>query len=164
LVLGKPDDQNANFGPLVSKEHQQKVLSYYKKAVEEGATVELGGGVPDMPADLQSGAWVEPTIWTGLTDNCSVVQEEIFGPCCALLPFDEEDDVIRRANDTDYGLACAIWTENTSRAIRVSRQIDAGIIWGNSWFLRDLRTLFGGMKKSGIVREGGVHGLEFMQN
>ena len=161
LVLGKPDDQNANFGPLVSKEHQQKVLSYYKKALEEGATVELGGGVPDMPADLLSGAWVEPTIWTGLTDDCSVVQEEIFGPCCALLPFDKEDEVIRRANDTDYGLACTIWTENTSRAIRVSRQIDAGIIWVNSWFLRDLRTPFGGMKKSGIGRDGGVEGLDF---
>lgn len=161
LVLGKPDDQKANFGPLVSKEHQQKVLSYYKKAVEEGATVELGGGVPDMPTDLQAGAWVEPTIWTGLNDDCSVVQEEIFGPCCALLPFDDEYDVIQRANDTDYGLACAIWTENNSRAVRVARQIDAGIIWVNSWFLRDLRTPFGGMKKSGIGREGGVHGLEF---
>ncbi len=161
LVLGKPDDASANFGPLISKEHQEKVLSYYTKAVKEGATVELGGGVPEMGADLQSGAWVEPTIWTGLSDDCSVVREEIFGPCCALLPFDEEDDAIRRANDTDYGLACSIWTENTSRAVRVARQMEAGLIWVNSWFLRDLRTPFGGMKKSGIGREGGVHGLEF---
>lgn len=161
LKMGAPDDETANFGPLISKEHQEKVLSYYKLAVEEGATVELGGGVPNMPEAYAEGAWVEPTIWTGLDDTARVVREEIFGPCCALIPFDDEEDVIARANDTDYGLCCSVWTENTSRALRVSAQMDVGLVWVNSWFLRDLRTPFGGNKSSGIGREGGVHGLEF---
>lgn len=161
LKLGAPDDGNANFGPLISLEHREKVLSYYERAVAEGAKVELGGGIPDMGEALAGGAWVEPTIWTGLDEDCSVVKEEIFGPCCAIMPFDDEDEAVRRANNTDYGLACSVWTESTSRAVRVSGQIEAGLIWVNSWFLRDLRTPFGGMKKSGIGREGGVHGLEF---
>lgn len=161
LKLGKPDDVNANFGPLVSHEHRDKVLSYYQLAVEEGATVEIGGGVPNMGAELQDGAWVEPTIWTGLADNARVVKEEIFGPCCHIRPFDSEEEVIALANDTNYGLAAAIWTENSSRALRVAEQIEAGIVWVNSWFLRDLRTSFGGAKQSGIGREGGIHGLEF---
>ncbi len=161
LKLGAPDDDTANFGPLVSHEHRDKVLSYYQLAVEEGATVEIGGGVPDMGADLNAGAWIEPTIWTGLADDARVMKEEIFGPCCHIRPFDSEEEVIQLANDTEYGLAAAVWTENSARAVRVSEQIEAGIVWVNSWFLRDLRTAFGGAKQSGIGREGGVHGLEF---
>lgn len=161
LKLGRPEDDAANFGPLISQEHRDKVVSYYKLAVEEGATVEIGGGVPDMGDELNAGAWVEPTIWTGLADDARVVTEEIFGPCCHIRPFDTEEEVIALANDTDYGLAAAIWTENNSQAVRVAQQIEAGIVWVNSWFLRDLRTAFGGAKQSGIGREGGVHGLEF---
>lgn len=161
LKLGRPEDEAANFGPLISQEHRDKVVSYYQLAVEEGATVEIGGGVPDMGEDLNGGAWVEPTIWTGLADDARVVNEEIFGPCCHIRPFDTEEEVIALANDTDYGLAAAIWTENNSQAVRVAQQIEAGIVWVNSWFLRDLRTAFGGAKQSGIGREGGVHGLEF---
>ena len=161
LTLGRPEDKATNMGPLVSKGHREKVLSYCDKAVEEGATVVTGGGIPDMGEALKEGAWVEPTIWTGLADDATVIREEIFGPCCHVRPFDSEEEVIKLANDTEYGLAAAIWTENTSRAHRVARQIDAGIIWVNSWFLRDLRTPFGGMKRSGIGREGGVHSLEF---
>jgi len=161
LKPGRPEDPEANFGPLVSQEHRNKVLSYYKLAVEEGATVEIGGGVPDMGEALKDGAWVEPTIWTGLPDDARVVREEIFGPCCHIRPFDTEDEAIALANNTDYGLAAAIWTENSSRAVRVAEQMEAGIVWVNSWFLRDLRTAFGGAKQSGIGREGGVHGLEF---
>lgn len=161
LTLGRPEDKATNMGPLVSKGHREKVLSYFDKAVEEGATVVTGGGIPDMGEALKEGAWVEPTIWTGLADDATVIREEIFGPCCHVRPFDSEEEVIKLANDTEYGLAAAIWTENTSRAHRVARQIDAGIIWVNSWFLRDLRTPFGGMKRSGIGREGGVHSLEF---
>lgn len=161
LKPGRPKDPEANFGPLVSQEHRNKVLSYYKLAVEEGATVEIGGGVPDMGEALKDGAWVEPTIWTGLPDDARVVREEIFGPCCHIRPFDTEDEAIALANNTDYGLAAAIWTENSSRAVRVAEQMEAGIVWVNSWFLRDLRTAFGGAKQSGIGREGGVHGLEF---
>lgn len=161
LTLGRPEDKATNMGPLISKGHREKVLSYCDKAVEEGATVVTGGGIPDMGEALKEGAWVEPTIWTGLADDATVIREEIFGPCCHVRPFDSEEEVIKLANDSEYGLAAAIWTENTSRAHRVARQIDAGIIWVNSWFLRDLRTPFGGMKRSGIGREGGVHSLGF---
>lgn len=159
--LGLPADKSTDMGPLVSHEHQRKVLSYYELAVAEGAQVVLGGGVPDMPGALANGAWVEPTIWTGLADDARVINEEIFGPCCHIRPFDSEEEVIALANDTPYGLAAAVWTENMSRALRVAPQIDCGICWVNSWFLRDLRTPFGGSKESGIGREGGVHSLEF---
>ena len=161
LKLGVPEDPEVDFGPLVSQEHKEKVLSYYRLAVEEGATVVTGGGVPDMGADLNAGAWVEPTIWTGLADDARVVKEEIFGPCCHIRPFDTEEEVIELANDTKYGLSATIWTENSARASRVAEAMDVGIAWVNSWFLRDLRTAFGGAKQSGIGREGGVHGLEF---
>ncbi len=161
LVIGPPDDASSNFGPLVSLKHREKVLSYYQQALDDGATLVIGGGVPDMPAHLAGGAWVQPTIWTGLSDDSAVVTEEIFGPCCHIRPFDTEEEAIELANSLPYGLASAIWTENGSRAHRVAGQIEAGIVWVNSWFLRDLRTAFGGSKQSGIGREGGVHSLEF---
>jgi len=161
LKLGPPEDAEANMGPLISKTHQEKVLAYYRQAKELGANVVVGGGVPEMPGELANGAWVEPTIWTGLPDDSPVNREEIFGPCCHVSPFDGEEEVIRRANDTKYGLACSIWTENLSRAHRVAPKIDVGLVWVNSWFLRDLRTPFGGSKQSGIGREGGVHSFEF---
>ncbi|ENO98165.1 MAG TPA: 2-hydroxymuconic semialdehyde dehydrogenase [Thauera phenylacetica] len=161
MKIGVPDDPAANFGPLVSKKHQEKVLSYYKVAVEEGATLVTGGGVPDMPGELADGCWVQPTIWTGLPETARVIKEEIFGPCCHIAPFDAEDEVLEKANDNKYGLACAIWTQDVSRAHRVAQKMEVGISWVNSWFLRDLRTPFGGSKQSGIGREGGVHSLEF---
>ncbi|MGB0671980.1 MAG: 2-hydroxymuconic semialdehyde dehydrogenase [Rhodospirillales bacterium] len=120
LVLGHPNDAKTSMGPLVSEEHRDKVLSYYKVAVEEGATVVTGGGVPDMPDDLKGGWWVQPTIWTGLPESARVIQEEIFGPCCHIAPFDTEEEAIHLANDTDYGLATAIWSENLARAHRVA--------------------------------------------
>ncbi|WP_417583776.1 2-hydroxymuconic semialdehyde dehydrogenase [Nitrincola sp.] len=161
LKLGRPEDPAANFGPLVSLAHRDKVKYYYDLAVQEGARVEIGGGIPDMGAELNDGAWIEPTIWTGLADDARVIREEIFGPCCHIRPFDTEEEAIALANDTEYGLAAAIWTGNSSRAVRVAEQVEAGLVWVNSWFLRDLRTAFGGAKQSGIGREGGVHGLEF---
>jgi len=161
LKLGRPEDPATSLGPLISQEHKRKVLSYYAKAKELGATVITGGGVPDMPGELAAGAWVQPTIWTGLDDSSPIAREEIFGPCTLIQPFDAEDEVIRRANDTEYGLACSIWTKDLARAHRVAGQIEAGLVWVNSWFLRDLRTPFGGAKQSGIGREGGVHSLEF---
>lgn len=161
LKPGRPEDPATGLGPLVSAEHQAKVLSYYAKARAEGATVVVGGGVPDMPEDLKGGAWIEPTIWTGLSDDNVILREEIFGPCCHIALFDSEDEVIARANDTRYGLAAAIWTQDLTRAHRVAARIETGITWVNSWFLRDLRTPFGGAKQSGIGREGGVHSLEF---
>ncbi len=161
LKLGVPSDPATNMGPLVSQEHRDKVLSYYKKAVDEGATVVTGGGIPAMPGELANGAWVQPTIWTGLDDSATVVREEIFGPCTTIMPFDSEDEVIARANNTTYGLAASVFTQNINRAHRVAAQMEVGLVWVNSWFLRDLRTPFGGAKQSGIGREGGVHSLEF---
>lgn len=161
VKYGRPEDHASTYGPLISAEHKQKVLSYYAKAKEEGANIVTGGGVPAMPADLQDGHWVQPTIWTGLPETATVVREEIFGPCCHISPFDSEDEVINKANATDYGLSTTIWTTNLARAHRVAARIEVGITWINSWFLRDLRTAFGGSKQSGIGREGGVHSLEF---
>jgi aminomuconate-semialdehyde/2-hydroxymuconate-6-semialdehyde dehydrogenase len=161
LKPGLPQDNTTGIGPLISLEHQRKVLSYYEKAREEGATVVTGGGVPEMPEALKGGAWVQPTIWTGLPETAAVVREEIFGPCCHIAPFDTEEEVIRLANDTPYGLCTTVWTTDIGRANRMASRIDVGLCWINSWFLRDLRTPFGGSKQSGIGREGGVHSLEF---
>jgi aminomuconate-semialdehyde/2-hydroxymuconate-6-semialdehyde dehydrogenase len=161
LKIGAPQEPGVNLGPLISAEHRRKVLSYYEKARAEGATVVTGGGVPAMNGALAEGHWVQPTIWTGLPENASVIREEIFGPCCHIAPFDTEEEAIALANATDYGLATTVWTETLSRAHRVAKRIQVGICWINSWFLRDLRTAFGGAKASGIGREGGVHSLEF---
>jgi len=161
LKPGLPQEAGTGIGPLISQEHRRKVLSYYDKARAEGATVVTGGGVPEMPEALKAGSWIEPTIWTGLPETASVVREEIFGPCCHIAPFDSEDEVVRLANDTPYGLCTTVWTRDLGRAHRVARQIEVGLCWINSWFLRDLRTAFGGSKQSGIGREGGVHSLEF---
>jgi aminomuconate-semialdehyde/2-hydroxymuconate-6-semialdehyde dehydrogenase len=161
VSLGRPTDSGVNYGPLISHEHRDKVLSYYAKAKADGATIVTGGGVPEMPSELSEGSWVQPTIWTDLPESSAVIQEEIFGPCCHIRPFDSEEEVIELANASDYGLATTIWTENLTRAHRVAAKVDVGITWVNSWFLRDLRTAFGGSKQSGIGREGGVHSLEF---
>jgi aminomuconate-semialdehyde/2-hydroxymuconate-6-semialdehyde dehydrogenase len=161
MKVGLPTDKDTDMGPLVSHGHRDKVLSYYEAAVKEGATVVTGGGVPDMGEDLNGGAWIEPTIWTDLADDASPVTDEIFGPCCHIRPFDTEEEAIELANNTEYGLATSIWTENLTRAHRVAPQIDVGITWVNCWFLRDLRTPFGGAKQSGIGREGGEYSLEF---
>jgi aminomuconate-semialdehyde/2-hydroxymuconate-6-semialdehyde dehydrogenase len=164
LVVGNPFDQGTTLGPLISMEHRAKVLGYYQLAREAGAELVTGGGTLNAGAGLEDGSWVAPTIWTGLADDARVVKEEIFGPCVHISPFDDEDEAIARANDTRYGLAAMLWTQDVSRAHRVAPQLEAGITWVNSWFLRDLRTAFGGTKHSGIGREGGVHGLEFYTN
>ena len=161
LTLGDPHDTATTLGPLISLEHRRKVLSYYERARADGATLITGGGIPDLAAPYTQGAWIEPTIWTGLSEDSAVVREEIFGPCCHVRPFDSEAEAVRLANDTPYGLATSIWTQNAARANRVARKIRVGITWINCWFLRDLRTPFGGAKQSGIGREGGVHSLEF---
>ena len=159
--FGDPAQEGTTYGPLNSLEHREKVLSYYQKAVDDGATVIVGGGIPDLGPELAGGAWIEPTIWTGLPPDSAVLHEEIFGPCCHLQPFDDEADVIRAVNDTPYGLAASVYTQNLGRAHRAAAAIDVGVVWVNAWFLRDLRTAFGGAKQSGIGREGGVHSLEF---
>ena len=161
LKIGPPDAPGVNLGPRISAEHRGKVLSYFARAVAEGATVVTGGGVPAMTGALAEGHWVQPTIWTGLPESASVVREEIFGPCVHLAPFDTEAEAIVLANATAYGLATTVWTQNLGTAHRVARQVKVGLCWINSWFLRDLRTAFGGSGASGIGREGGVHSLEF---
>jgi aminomuconate-semialdehyde/2-hydroxymuconate-6-semialdehyde dehydrogenase len=161
LKMGPSNEPGVSLGPLISAEHKQKVTSYYAKAVAEGATVITGGGTPKMADELKDGHWIQPTIWTGLPETAAVIREEIFGPCCHIAPFDTEEEVIALVNNTSYGLATSVWTENIGRAHRMAEAIEVGVCWINSWFLRDLRTPFGGAKASGIGREGGVHSLEF---
>lgn len=161
IKIGYPKDKDVFMGPLVSKVHQQKVLSYYQLAREEGATVQHGGGVPSFGDERDNGCYIEPTIFTGLEDNARINQEEIFGPVCHVSPFDDEDEVIKRVNNTKYGLAASLWTNNLARAHRVAPQIHVGLVWVNTWFLRDLRAPFGGTKLSGVGREGGLHSLAF---
>ncbi len=161
LQLGWPQDETTEIGPLVSRAHRDKVLSYYALAKEEGATIVTGGGIPGFGDERDEGAWVEPTILTGLPETARCIREEIFGPVCHVAAFSSEDEAVAMANDSAYGLAAAIWTTNLKRAHRVARQIEAGIVWVNTWYLRDLRTPFGGVKLSGIGREGGVHSLNF---
>jgi aminomuconate-semialdehyde/2-hydroxymuconate-6-semialdehyde dehydrogenase len=161
LKPGRPDDAASNFGPLISAEHQRKVLDYFQLARDEGGVAAAGGGIPHMPPELQRGAWVEPTIWTGLAHDSRVAREEIFGPCCAVIPFDTEAQALAMANDTPYGLAASVYTRDIDRAHRFASALRVGVAWVNTWFLRDLRTAFGGSGASGIGREGGVHSLEF---
>jgi aminomuconate-semialdehyde/2-hydroxymuconate-6-semialdehyde dehydrogenase len=161
LVIGMPHEPGVGLGPLISAEHRRKVLSYYDRARAEGATVVTGGGVPAMSGEAADGYWVQPTIWTGLPESSAVIREEIFGPCCHIAPFDTIEEAVALANDTAYGLATTVWTQNLSTAHRMAKEIEVGLCWINSWFLRDLRTAFGGAKASGIGREGGVHSLEF---
>jgi len=161
LKLGYPDEEGTTMGPLISHGHRDKVLSYFRLAVEEGATVVTGGAVPEFNDARGQGAYVQPTIWTGLPDSARCVREEVFGPVCHIAPFDTEDEVVRRVNDSDYGLAASVWTTNLGRGHRVSQQFHTGIVWVNTWFLRDLRSPFGGAKLSGLGREGGRHSLDF---
>jgi len=161
LRLGAPSEQTTELGPLISAQHREKVLSYFKLAHDEGATLVTGGGVPEFGNALDKGFYVQPTIYTGLAESARCVKEEIFGPVCHVAPFDSEEEAIAMANDTKYGLATSVWTTNLRRGHRVAQSMNAGITWVNCWFLRDLRTPFGGVRLSGIGREGGVHSLNF---
>ncbi|MEH7546653.1 aldehyde dehydrogenase [Neobacillus vireti] len=158
LKVGHPLEADTNVGALVSKEHYDRVNSYIDIARQEGATILTGGKRPD---GYEKGYYLEPTILVGLDRNSRCVREEIFGPVVTVMPFDMEEEVVMQANDTHYGLSATIWTNDLRRAHRVAHQLEAGIIWVNTWFLRDLRTPFGGMKHSGIGRTGGMHSIDF---
>ncbi|USE76621.1 2-hydroxymuconic semialdehyde dehydrogenase [Cupriavidus gilardii] len=161
IRLGDPTDEATGMGPVISAGHRDKVLSYYALAREEGAEFIVGGGIPSLGTPFDDGFWVEPTLIAGLPDDARCVTEEIFGPICHVTPFDSEAEVIQRANATPYGLAATIWTSNVNKAHRVAQSMNVGVAWVNAWFLRDLRTPFGGSGLSGIGREGGLHSLNF---
>jgi aminomuconate-semialdehyde/2-hydroxymuconate-6-semialdehyde dehydrogenase len=161
LVVGNPLEDGTHLGALVSEAHLQKVLSYIELAKKEGGTVVTGGIRIQLEGECANGYFLGPTIITGLPQQCRTNQEEIFGPVVTVMPFDTEEEVIKAANATDYGLSATIWTENLKKAHRVSAQVKSGITWVNCWLYRDLRTPFGGMKQSGVGREGGWEALKF---
>jgi aminomuconate-semialdehyde/2-hydroxymuconate-6-semialdehyde dehydrogenase len=161
LRIGSPLEKTTELGPLISSQHRDKVLSYFRLAREEGAEAISGGGIPKFGNELDHGFYVQPTIYTGLPESARCVKEEIFGPVCHIAPFNTEDEAVSMANDTKYGLAASIWTTNLKRGHRVAQRMNVGITWVNCWFLRDLRTPFGGVGLSGIGREGGMHSLNF---
>ena len=160
LKVGNPLAANTNTGAIVSKPHFNKIISYIDLAKKEGGTI-LTGGKAVQPKGFEGGWYIEPTIIEGLPHTCRTNQEEIFGPVVTLIPFENEADVLQMANESDYGLSATLWTENLTRAHRMANTIDAGIVWVNTWLLRDLRTPFGGMKNSGVGREGGYEALRF---
>ena len=161
MELGRPEIPSTDMGPLISHEHRDKVIGYYDLAKSLDAEIVTGGGIPEFGDERDRGAFVEPTIFLGLPEDSRIQKEEIFGPVCHVTPFDEEDEAVEMANDTEYGLAATVWTTDLSRGHRVAQRMEAGINWVNCWFLRDLRTPFGGMGLSGIGREGGQHALNF---
>ena len=161
LKVGDPLEDSTRVGALVSEPHMNKVLSYIELAKQEGGTILTGGKQVKVEGRCVNGYFVEPTVITGLDEKCRTNQEEIFGPVVTIMPFDTEYEVLHYANGTAYGLSATIWTENLKRAHRVASQVKSGIIWVNCWLFRDLRTPFGGMKQSGVGREGGFEAIKF---
>ncbi len=162
LRMGDPLEDATEQGALVSAEHLQKVEAAVEVARSEGGVVETGGRrPPEISERCRDGYFYEPTVITGLDMSCRTNQEEIFGPVVTLMPFEDEDDAVRQANATEYGLSATVWTQNLERAHRVAERLEAGTVWINCWLLRDLRVPFGGMKASGLEREGGDDALRF---
>lgn len=161
LTIGDPLDEKTKLGALVSEVHMNKVLSYISLAEQEGGKILTGGKRVMLPGRCKDGYFVEPAVIAGLSHHCRTNQEEIFGPVVTIMPFDHEEEVIAYANSTSYGLSATLWTENLKRAHRVAAQLKSGIIWVNCWLFRDLRTPFGGMKHSGVGREGGWDAMKF---
>lgn len=161
LTVSFPSDPKAKMGALVSKPHLEKVISYIELAKTEGGKVIAGGNRVQLEAPYENGYYLQATVIEGPDYKCRTNQEEIFGPVVTLTPFDTEEEVLEMANSTQYGLSCTLWTTNLQRAHRMAEQVDAGIVWINSWLVRDLRTPFGGVKSSGVGREGGWEALRF---
>lgn len=161
LKVGNPLDDDSRMGAIVSKPHMEKILSYIELAKQEGGKILCGGNRMKLSGENAEGYFIEPTVIEGLPYNCRTNLEEIFGPVVTLTPFETEQEVLQYANATQYGLAATIFTENLNRAHRIAAQLQSGIIWVNCWLLRDLRTPFGGMKNSGVGREGGFEALKF---
>jgi len=162
LKVGDPLDADTDIGAIVSKLHFDKIMSYIELAKSEGGIILTGGTQHSAPSTRNSAGWfIEPTVIENLSHDCRTNQEEIFGPVVTIMPFDTEDEVLNYANSVRYGLSATLWTENLSRAHRVAAKLESGIVWINCWLLRDLRTPFGGMKDSGVGREGGFEALKF---
>jgi aminomuconate-semialdehyde/2-hydroxymuconate-6-semialdehyde dehydrogenase len=161
LKVGDPLEETTRVGALVSEAHMNKVLSYIELAKQEGGKILTGSRQLKLDGRCANGYFVEPTVIVGLNEKCRTNQEEIFGPVVTIMPFDTEEEVVGYANSTPYGLSATIWTENLKRAHRMAASVKSGIIWINCWLFRDLRTPFGGMKQSGVGREGGFEALKF---
>ncbi len=160
LKIGDPNT-DVNIGAIVSKNHYEKILSYIEIAKQEGGTILTGGHAVKLEGECANGYFIAPTVIEGLAYDCRTNMEEIFGPVVTIMPFDTEEEVLKYANATEYGLAATIWTNNLTRAHRMAENVQSGIIWINTWLLRDLRTPFGGMKNSGVGREGGWEAVRF---
>jgi aminomuconate-semialdehyde/2-hydroxymuconate-6-semialdehyde dehydrogenase len=161
LKVGDPNDEASIMGAIVSLQHKQKILSYINLAKEEGGKILTGGNELKLDGRCTNGYFIEPTVIEGLHYECRTQQEEIFGPVVTLTPFETEADALTMANSVKYGLSSSIWTNDLKRAHRVAEKIEAGIVWINSWLVRDLRTPFGGVKASGVGREGGWEAMRF---
>jgi len=161
LNIGDPLEDATNVGAVVSRSHMEKIQSYIDLARTEGGKILSGGNRAFLDGRCSGGFFIEPTVIEGLSHDCRTNQEEIFGPVVSLMPFDAEEEVLGYANSVRYGLSATVWTENLSRAHRVSALLESGIVWVNCWLLRDLRTPFGGVKDSGLGREGGFEALKF---
>ena len=161
LVLGDPTDEKTSIGAVVSKAHKDKVLRYIDEAKKLGGNILTGGHELQITGRCENGYFILPTVIEGLDAYCSVNQEEIFGPVVTLVPFDSEEQALEYANSTRYGLAATVWTSNLDKAHRVAAKLESGIVWINCWLVRDLRTPFGGVKQSGVGREGGLEALHF---
>lgn len=160
LTVGDPMHGETQTGAIASRQHFDKILHYIQLAKDEGGTL-LCGGYPVQPEGFENGWYIAPAVFENLAYDSRCNQEEIFGPVVTLTPFDTEEEVLNMANSTQYGLACTLWTENLTRAHRMAAEIESGIVWINCWLLRDLRTPFGGMKQSGVGREGGWNAMHF---
>jgi len=161
LKVGNPLDDNNWIGAIVSKPNMEKILSYIDLAKQEGGSILCGGQQLHPEGEQANGYYIAPTIIEGLSYDCKTNQEEIFGPVVTIMPFDTEEEVLKYANSTTYGLAASVWTQHLTRAHRVAANLQSGIVWINTWLLRDLRTPFGGVKNSGVGREGGFEALKF---
>jgi aminomuconate-semialdehyde/2-hydroxymuconate-6-semialdehyde dehydrogenase len=161
LKVGDPNSEDTRIGSVVSKEHLGKVLSYIKLAEEEGGIILTGGKQIQPEGRCKEGFFIAPTIIEGLSFDCRTNQEEIFGPVVTIMPFKDEEDVLMMANAVEYGLSATLWTNDLKRSHRVADKLECGIVWINSWMIRDLRTPFGGVKSSGVGREGGWEAMRF---
>ncbi|XP_002126639.2 2-aminomuconic semialdehyde dehydrogenase-like [Ciona intestinalis] len=163
LKVGDPDHKTTNVGALISKQHWEKVKHYINIARDDGGKIECGDGVEQLklPQRVEGGFFIQPTVVTGVDDSSRCVQDEIFGPVVCIMPFNTEDEAVKRSNAVKYGLCATVWTNNLARAHRVSKKLEAGTVWVNCWMVRDLNMPFGGMKQSGIGREGAKQSAEF---